>query len=97
MLFFLNTLFIFRERGRRGERDGERHQSVASHTLPTGDLACNPGMFPDWELNWQPSRLQASAQSTETQQPGLNQVIRKEIASCATQRGAHTVLFLVPT
>ena len=24
---------------------------VASHALPTGDLACNPGMCPDWELN----------------------------------------------
>ena len=21
---------------------------------PTGDLACNPDTFPDWELNWQP-------------------------------------------
>ena len=22
--------------------------------VPTGDLAHNPGMCPDWELNWQP-------------------------------------------
>ena len=25
---------------------------------PTGDLACNPGMCPDWELNRQPFDLQ---------------------------------------
>ena len=33
-------LFIFRERGREGEREGEKHPYVvASHTPPTGDLA----------------------------------------------------------
>ena len=33
-------LFIFRELGREGERDGEKHQCVvASHVPPTGDLA----------------------------------------------------------
>ena len=46
-------LFIFRERGREGEREGEKHECVvASHALLTGDLAHNPGMCPDWELNW---------------------------------------------
>ena len=38
-------LFIFRQRGREEGREGEKHQCVvASHTPPTGDLACNPGM-----------------------------------------------------
>ena len=37
----------------------------------TGDLACNPGLCPEWELNWKPFGLQASAQSTEPQQPEL--------------------------
>ena len=33
-------LFIFRERGKQGEREGEKHQCVvASHTPPTGDPA----------------------------------------------------------
>ena len=33
-------LFIFRERGKEGEKEGEKHQSVvASHVPPTGDLA----------------------------------------------------------
>ena len=43
---------------------------VASHVPPTGDLALNPGMFPDWESNQQPFGLQACAQSTELYQPG---------------------------
>ena len=44
--------FIFRQRGREGEKEGEKLQCVvASHVPATGDLACNPGMCPDWELN----------------------------------------------
>ena len=36
--------------GREGEREGEKHQCViASLAAPTGDLAHNPGMYPDWE------------------------------------------------
>ena len=36
---------MFRERGREGEREGEKHQCVVvSHMPPTGDPACNPGM-----------------------------------------------------
>ena len=50
--FFLKILFIFRQRGREGEREGEKHYCVvASCAPPTGDLARNPGMCPDWELN----------------------------------------------
>ena len=41
--------FIFRERGREGQRKGEKHLLVASCMLPTGDLAWKPGMCPDWE------------------------------------------------
>ena len=44
---------------------------VASHMPPTGDLAGNPGVCPDWELNQQPFGSQASAQSNELHQPGL--------------------------
>ena len=65
-------LFIFRERGREGEREGTKHvqdRLVASHTPPTGDLAHTPGMCPDRESNLQPSSSQTSAQSTEPHQP----------------------------
>ena len=42
--FKRSYLFIFRDRGREGEREGEKHRcaketSVAFHTAPTGDLA----------------------------------------------------------
>ena len=71
-------LFIlFLERGREGEREGEKHQGVvASHVAPTGDLACNPGMCPDWESNRRPFGLQPTLipQSYTSQGPhcGLN-------------------------
>ena len=52
--------------GRERDRDEEKHQCVvASHMVPTGDLAPNPGMCPDWELNWRPFGLQVGTQSTE--------------------------------
>ena len=53
---FLKILFIhFQRRGRKGEREGEKYQcGVASCTPPTGDLACNPGRYPDWDSNQRP-------------------------------------------
>ena len=42
---------------------------VASHTPPTGDLAHNSGMCPDWELNQRHFGSQAGTQSTEPHQP----------------------------
>ena len=70
--FFFKILFIyFRERGREGEREGEKHQCVvASCVPPTRDLACNPGVCPDWESTWRPFGSQAGTQSTEPHQPG---------------------------
>ena len=65
-------IYLFLERGRERERKGEKHQCVvASHAPHTGDLACNPGMCPDWESNQGPFGLQADTQSTELHQPGL--------------------------
>ena len=37
--FYDFIFFIFRERGREGEKEGEKHQWVTSCMLPTGDLA----------------------------------------------------------
>ena len=49
LFFFRFYLFTFRERGREGEREGEKHWCVSdrlisclSKTAPTGDLASNP-------------------------------------------------------
>ena len=44
---------------------------------PMGDLARNPGMCPNWELNQQPCRLQAGTQSTEPHQPGQGKNVLK--------------------
>ena len=53
-----------------GGRKGEKHHSVAFHMPPAGDLAYNPGMCPDQELNQQLFGVQAVAQSVEPYQPG---------------------------
>ena len=63
-------VFIFRERGREGEREGKKHQLVASYMPLTEDLAHNPGMCPNWEWNQRSFGPQANTQSTEPHQPG---------------------------
>ena len=53
-VFKKDVLSLLLERGREGEREGEKHQCVVtSHVFPTGDLAYNPGMCPDGESNQQ--------------------------------------------
>ena len=80
--FLKDFIYLFLEGG-KGEikRGRETSMCVASHTPLTGDLACNPGMCPDWESNCRPFGSQASTQSTEPHQPGL--VPRSMIASNA--------------
>ena len=71
IFYFLNFIYLFLERGREKEREGQKHQCVvAFHTPPPGDLSCKPGMCPDWESNQQLFDSQASTQSTEPHQPG---------------------------
>ena len=71
ILFLRFYLFLSRERGREGEREGEKHQCVFASGMPsTGELVCNPGMCPDWESNMRPFASQACTQSTELHQPG---------------------------
>ena len=76
--FFLKIyLFTFRERGREGEREGEKQQCARDTLMgcllhaPTGDLAHNLGTCPDLESNCRPLGSQAGAQPTEPHQPGL--------------------------
>ena len=77
-LFFLK-LFTFRDKGRKGEREGAKHQCVVASSMPpTGDLACNTGMCPDWESNWRPFGFQASTQSTESHQPGHHMLFKEK-------------------
>ena len=68
-------LFIFREG--EGKEKG-REASMCGCLLqraPTGDLAHNPGMCPDWESNRQLFGLQAHTQPTEPYQPGLMTIL----------------------
>ena len=68
---------------------------VASRTSPTEDLACNPGMWPDWELNLQPFVSKACTQSTELRQPRLKDFIyfifreRGRVGEGERERGKH--------
>ena len=52
LLFLRFYLFIFRERGKEEKKGRETSMGCLSQA-PNGDLACNPGMCPDWESNWQ--------------------------------------------
>ena len=61
--------FIFRQRGREGER-GRETSMVTYCVPPAADLAHNPGMCPDGESNQRPFGPQACTQSTEPHQPG---------------------------
>ena len=45
------SYIYFLERRVEKERD-KHHCVVASLVPPSGDLAHNPGMCPDWESNW---------------------------------------------
>ena len=57
----LKTLFIFRKRGRKGEREGEKHQwMVASRAPPTG----GPGPQPRYvsRLGMEPATLWLTVQ-----------------------------------
>ena len=77
--FKKHFIYLLLQRGGGREKERERnsnvwkiHPLVASHTPPTGDLAHNPGMCPDWESNQWPFSLQAGTESTEPHQPGLS-------------------------
>ena len=64
---------------REGDREGEKHPLVTSYMPPTKDLACNPVMCPNWELNWRPFALQDDAQPTETHTGHTGQGMREKV------------------
>ena len=82
--FFLSFLkrfylFAFREEGREGGIEEEKHRCVRATSIlclshapntPTWVLAHNPGLCPDWESNQRPFGLQGATQPTEPRQPG---------------------------
>ena len=61
-------LFIFREKGKEGEKHRYVREAIdqlaASRLCPNLGLGYNPGMCPDWEFNRQPFTLWNNAQLT---------------------------------
>ena len=85
--YFLKIFYLFLERGegRKRERNinaWEIYRSIASRVPPTGHLACNPGMCPDWESNQRFFGCQASTQSTEPHQPRLVLSFVRTLSNC---------------
>ena len=67
-------IYLFLERGEGREKERERNINVWLPLVhpPTGDLACNPGLCPAWELNQGPfGSWAAGTLSTEPHKPGL--------------------------
>ena len=57
--------------GKGGRKRGRELSMCASFCMsPTGDLAHNSGMCPNWESNQQPFGSQAGTQCTEPHQLG---------------------------
>ena len=78
--FLKYFIYLFLERGREREREGEKHQCVVASCMPpTGDPAFNPGMCPKWESNRRPFVSQSGPQSTEPHQPGQIFIFLKSI------------------
>ena len=69
-LFFFFKFYLFLEKGREGERGRETSRCGCLSWTGVGNLACNPGMYPNWESNQRPFGSQAGTQSTEPHQPG---------------------------
>ena len=77
MEYFFKIFYLFILDKREG-RERERDRNIDwSYTPPTGNLAHNPGMCPDRELNWPPFGLWDDAQPTEPCQSGLCHTLKR--------------------
>ena len=95
MTSFLKKYFIYlflqRREGKEKERERNIHVWLPLRTPYWGpDLACNPGMCPDWESNRRPFVSQAGTQSTERHQLGLDYLFFV-IPSCSLMSGIGEV------
>ena len=74
--FLFLSLYIFWERPREKEREGEKHWCVTEASVGClwKPLIPNSGMGPYWESNQWPFGSQASAQPSEAHQWGLDSI-----------------------
>ena len=74
--FFKDFIYLFLGRGEGKEKERERNINVWLPLMcpPTGDLAHNPGMCPDWELNRWPFGSQALNPLSYTSQGQFGQL-----------------------
>ena len=72
--FLKHFIYLFLERGEGREKERERNINVCLplECDPTGDLARNPNLCPEWELNQRLLCSQAGPQITQPHQPGLH-------------------------
>ena len=55
-IFKKHCIYLFLERGKEREREGEKHRCATSRAPPTSDLARIPGLCPNQESNRRPFR-----------------------------------------
>ena len=79
--FFSDFVYLFPEVGEEKERQRSINVWMPLPHPPSGELACNSGMCPDWESNPQSFGSQARAQSTKLHQPGQFMEHLKDIPS----------------
>ena len=65
-----DMLIDVRERGRNGEREGEKYRLVASSPRPDWGLNPQPSTYPDGESKQWPFTLWTNTQPTEPHYPG---------------------------
>ena len=62
--------------GKEGKREGEKHHCVVSSYAPSGDLAHNPGMCPDWESTGDPLIPRSALSSLSHTSQGTNNFLK---------------------
>ena len=68
---YFTYLFLDKEEEKEKEKERDINVWLPLMYPQPGDLARNPVMCPDWELNQRPFDLQAGAQSTDPHCQGL--------------------------
>ena len=69
---------------------------VSSHGPPPVDLACNPGLCPDWESNQQPFALQSGSQLSPLSHTSQDDELRFCLSPFGSSLAADDKLYYGP-